>query len=332
MRWMKLCRAAGALLSLLALTWAAPVAIADEAPAGAADGPPPVHRLSGVVLTPDGQPAAGAHVVLALHGKSVLYVRVGSVEEGEEAATDVAAWGDERRVLGFFRARNGATAVETTTDAEGRFKLERFESMKGTYSLGAAHPTHGLIIMRDVVPAKHEAEPLTVNLRQPARIAVRQDATGARDGDALFVNVGVTPMFDNEHANVYLYCSLPRSADDGVVVSGPLPAGEDYEVTADLPRRDLAYSPVAARRVVKGVPGATLDVSLKPDGATALAGTVSGLDGRPMPDVNVLVKIADTGLTVGALTDAEGRYALAGLPAGRHKVELERHLMRTAPG
>jgi Carboxypeptidase regulatory-like domain len=63
--------------------------------------------------------------------------------------------------------------------------------------------------------------------------------------------------------------------------------------------------------------------------SAAAVGTVSDPQGRPVPEVAVVARNADTGLTRHTSTAGDGRYWLAGLPPGRYELEAAKAGFRT---
>lgn len=57
--------------------------------------------------------------------------------------------------------------------------------------------------------------------------------------------------------------------------------------------------------------------------AGAIVGVVSDTQGGVLPGVTLTARNADTGMTRTAVTDADGKYRLAGLPPGRYEVRTE---------
>lgn len=112
----------------------------------------------------------------------------------------------------------------------------------------------------------------------------------------------------------YAICGLP---DDRVIVSADSGASRtgllEVEVpTRSLVRRDLSIAGPAAAVATPAdsTPGAPKTTVLR--GTARLTGTVRRPDGHPMSGARVSV----WGSGLSATTDAEGRFALSGLPAG----------------
>jgi hypothetical protein len=54
-----------------------------------------------------------------------------------------------------------------------------------------------------------------------------------------------------------------------------------------------------------------------------LSGTVTDSSGKPAPNVKVTAKNSETGASMEARTDAEGRYSFSNLPRGNYEISLE---------
>jgi len=121
----------------------------------------------------------------------------------------------------------------------------------------------------------------------------------------------------------FALCGIPT--DLPVVVTATSGAASSGDVELHVPplgmltrdlhvaRPDTAAPPTPARRPRRG---AAAPAPLR-RGTARLAGRVLGTDGRPVASAQVLVHgtgLADT-------TDADGTFALAGLPAGSHTLE-----------
>jgi len=341
----------GLLLSWIAVTLGAEPAqqTAGVAPA-AADRPAarvPLNRLEGLVVSKqDGRPLADVSVAMAHAERAWIYFG-----EGDGLGT----YGPEEKVLFFFTKRNGRTACEARTDGQGRFALEGFTTPDQPYTVAVAHEKHGADFVTGVVPKDYADKPLRIELDQPAYIRTERPERSPEAKRWEYVNLSLVPESKpagspstgtaedeagEERApavNVYFWNSGGYGLDDSGEQSekarwGPLPPGHTYRLTRQV-YGQWAYAPTLYQRDVKVAPGQTVDVALKPEGGIKLRGRVTGLDGQPLPHVNVMVKVgADGAVVVGTVSDEQGAYEVSGVPPGRHTIELLRHARRTAPG
>jgi hypothetical protein len=295
----------------------------------------PINRLRGVVVTKkDGRPVAGATVALAHARKARLTF------DAEGALT---AYGESERVLFFLPKRNGETAVDAQTDAQGRFELKRFTAPGDEYQLAVGGP-RGAALLK-VVPAEYAGRELRIELDEPSYLRVPQRRIGT-DGRYSYVAIGLEPdgprpadaREDEPVSRVHVvlpyggWGQAPKKEDE-LIEAGPLPPGHRYRLVVHSSAQELPYWATVLERVVRLPPGQTVDALLKPGEGATLSGCVTGMDERPLANVNVLVKVGEPAeLVVGDLTDKHGRYQIAGVPPGQHKLELLRYAIRTAPG
>ena len=62
-------------------------------------------------------------------------------------------------------------------------------------------------------------------------------------------------------------------------------------------------------------------------------GIVRGPKGKPLSGVSVVATtVAEPHLSVGAVTDKSGKYALRGMPPGDYTLDAKRWIIRTGPG
>ncbi len=302
----------------------------------------PIHRLEGTVVSKaDGQPIAGAKVVLAS-------VETGSLLLGPRG--ELSGSGDEETVLFFFSKRNGKSYCEATTGADGRFTLERFRDPGSRYVIAAAHAERGVAVM-PVIPGEHAGKSLRIDIEPAAFLEVTGGlitynplAAEKKEIETYATIRLVGPLgrgpgpADSELPNTVWINAWDFSEDgwDGTARAGervgPLPPGWRYRVTSSAFGPGLAYSPIIFECEVALAAGSVARVEM-PHGGTRFAGRVSGSDGAPLTGVNVLLRSkANAGFVLGTITDTDGRYAIASAPAGEHDVELVRHAARTGPG
>jgi hypothetical protein len=91
-----------------------------------------------------------------------------------------------------------------------------------------------------------------------------------------------------------------------------------FAVTVDVPERFYGESATASIELRDARACADVELRIAPDGR--LAGRVVDSEGRPLPGLTVEMSTTNPAQTRVAVTDRDGRYAVARLPAGRFVV------------
>lgn len=303
--------------------------------------------------TPEVPPAAdavverGTVVGIVIDGESghpVPHARIG-IAGGE----GLLILGPDGRLTvpggGLLRAEDGKplgrTAIATRTDRNGRFRLEDLAYPEEQHVLIALGRSQYAALYTDVVPARLGSETLRVELRPSAALRVKLPRTLAppewRPGGTLRLGLGTAESVGADSAAPGAGGSIWfEQVDDDRWFEYPLvPAGQTYQFVGRGTPPEYSYAPLLYAELLTPQPGEKIERLFR-DGVTGtkLSGRVLGTDGMGMAQVNVTVTVGgEQGTTTyGTLTDREGRYTFAGLPAGRHRVELRRHRARTAPG
>lgn len=250
--------------------------------------------VTGVVVTPDGQPLADAGVA-------------------HQPSTDLPMIGDMATQLGPDHLA-AIAADGARTDAEGRFRLGGLDD-DGEFLVVAAHPRFAAGITRGVRMGDHDVK---VAL-QPLG-GLRGRALAAEDGRPL-TTFTVTLLRTS-----FLVLRMPQrqstienAADGSFELSTLSPGAYTLQLSAEG-RSDTTKD-------IDVKPG-TLDVGdLQLPQAAAIAGTVRDEHGSPVPFASVRRRqgaLADNpmmamfgGGSAQAYTDAQGRFRLAPLPPGR---------------
>lgn len=296
--------------------------------------PKPLNTLKGVVVSQkDGAPLANVKVVLAHAEDAYIYFE----EDG-----GLEAYGPSNTFLFFFTKRNGLTACQTRTDQEGRFTLQSFTKPSAEYNIAVADKRHGAALLTGLVPKEYEGRELRIEVAQPSYLRTDRVRYSPTDEQWSYVSVTLEPEGVEGQEKP---AEAPRVFFMGMGLwgfgeekgekakLGPLPGGRKYRVSLRRSTLKLPYWATIFERVVALEPGQTVEVPLKPEGGATVSGRVTALDGKPLKDVNVMVKVGtDAALVLGALTDKDGAYELAGVPTGKHELALLRHAVRTAPG
>lgn len=302
------------------------------------DEPPAKRVWQGIVVSRgDGQPVAGVPVVMAHGRKGYILFTEGSLD----------VHGEEEKILRFFAKRNARSFCVARTDHAGRFTFSEFGDPEGRWCVAAGDAEHGLALRLDVRPQDFASEPLRLELEPPAFINAKLPSAAAAELQ-LRVQVTLAPAAtpgaesppsvaeeasdDDVRDHVHFVPrSFGRSRPGQTERQGPFPAGYEYHVVVLGTNNRLPYSAALFRRAVHLEAGTTVDVALESAEGATVSGRITSSDDKPLADVNVYVKAGD-GLLIGALTDAEGKYDLRGVPAGTHELKLLRHAARKTPG
>lgn len=252
------------------------------------------------------------------------------------------------------------TALAAQTDARGRYRFDSLSAGRYLVtffhpvldSLGVSAPAHAV----DLAPEGTT----TADLAVPSALAIVTAVCGpaaTSSGTALALGVvrnadsgapipGATVMFGwveyayrqgtgierairsgsvfTDSAGSYRYCGVPGDALVAVqaAAGGRLSGPVELRVgDTRLAQLDLGISPTQGARVAEQLAGAEGVVETgAPGGTASVSGRVTGVDGRPLPDVTVVV----LGLDGTARTDADGEFRIASLRAGSHTIEARR--------
>ena len=304
-----------------------------------------LHMLSGVIVQKsDGTPLAGIQVVMA-HGEK------GYLEIGPRGRLDGRGEADEQPHV--FAQRNAKFFCDAFTDDQGRFTLRGFAAPDEEWNLAAGDGARGLVLQRRVIPSAYADKPLLIEIDSPADIIVQPPPPPADKSLEGSVGVALAPIAARPpgaeaadsppdrarepnatgESKIGFYASWRSDEDqDSPWHLGPFPPGFTYRITSYLYGRRLGYNPTLFERTVSLTPGVAATISLDSKDGGALSGRITDIEDKALADVNVMAKTRDgSGLVIGTLSDAEGRYVLSGVPPGTHTLELLRHVARTAP-
>ncbi len=283
-----------------------------------------VNRITGQVVDHNGNPVADARVgaanrklgYITYSGNGRLYV-----------------YGQNKRILLFFKAQNGSSSVEGVTDENGRFVLSNI--MDGPVNVAAAHPQHGVAFANNIDPLKDGTE-VKLTLSAPTFASGRVQGIPDQHysplmGDAAsqYKFARFTPVVPQKPADI-MYNISTTIGPDGRFRIGPLPPDVD-EWTLAFDRRARNYTatilsiPVTVSKLVEH----PIDIDLSK--GRKLAGVIRGPKDELLPDVSIST-IRSDGIRVGGVSDATGRYEIVGLDDGAYTLEAKRWARRTAPG
>lgn len=252
------------------------------------------------------------------------------------------------------------TALAAQTDHAGHYRFDSLSAGHYTVtffhpfldSLGVSAPSRVVTLSPDGTTTADLAVPTTLAIVEAVcgRGAPGASATLAlgivRDADSGVPIPGATVMFGwieyayrqgigierairsesviTDSAGTYRFCGVPEDALVAVqaAAGGRLSGPVELRVgDVRLAQLDLGISPTQGARVAEQLAGAEGAVeSGAPGGTASVSGRVSGVDGRPLHDVTVVV----LGLDGTARTDADGEFRIASLRAGSHTIEVRR--------
>ncbi|HNO77759.1 MAG TPA: hypothetical protein PKN33_06825 [Phycisphaerae bacterium] len=283
-----------------------------------------VNRIVGTVVDHDGHPVAGVQVGAA--NRKLGYITYSG--DGR-----LFVYGQDKRVLLFFKAQNGSSSVENVTDEQGRFVLSNI--MDGPVNVAAAHPQHGVAFINNIDPLKDGSE-VKLTLAAPIFASGRVQGVPAQHyspmpGDAAnqYKYARFTPVAPQTPDDIMYNISI-TIGPDGRFQAGPLPPDID-KWTLAFDRRARNYSatileiPVTISKLTEH----PIDIDLTK--GKKLAGAIRGPEDELLPDVSISTVRSD-GIRVGGVSDATGNYEIVGLDDGTYTLEAKRWARRTAPG
>lgn len=277
-------------------------------------------QLAGRVLDSTGKPAANVHVVAGEVGHaSVFYT---TPKEMMVATPGIAA------------PENARWSFDVRTDGEGKFAVTGLAA--GEFGIVAATESEIVVARARVADG---GTPLELRLERGARVRFAVNALDFDPSKHLvelrsartFENVQLLPKLQPFTAGELERLQLAEAEHGWSFESFPLPRGtnwrafgselvvaQDYRGTVfDLPAAADALT-VFDRRAQTG-PG--------------VFGSVLGPDGAPLANVSVVARSRTTPVEeIGDVTDARGRYGLAGLRPGTWDVVARRWVLRELAG
>lgn len=315
------------------LAWLGTFVVFAASPAPAQTERAQLNTLRGVVVSKlDGKPVADLPVVMAHAARGSLTLR----------PDEIAASGEELATGETFARRNARAFCDAVSGPDGSFTLRSFGAPDERWMIAAGDAARGFFLRMDVIPKDYAETPLRIELETPAFLVARKPAAPENESFrasidlALLAASGDGPPAAQDacgtgdtHVYVHAWPADPNAADWRL---GPLPPGFSYRVARTIWSPELRYTITLFERVVRLAPGANEAVVLEAGPGATLTGRLTDTKGRPLANVNVLARLEGPGgVTIGGLSDEDGRYTLRGLPPGRHTLELLRHAKPTAP-
>lgn len=324
-------------------------------PAATADDQPPSLR-GVVVLRADGKPVAGATVSVFNPKKFQAFIYESSAIQLNDISRSWGPNGPEP----IDQPRKPESG-ETTTDDNGRFTIPELEPGDG-YQLIVSDAENGFAHRTDIrIPpataiisqagatsepnaasaAKPDPSELKIEMGGPAYVEVEVDPTMLADGGRYRVSastgqMGVRWVDGNgrttfEEPQLSYKCSAALPADQRVRI-GPIPPGRRINLELQLTgRRPGGPGVVVQKRTISLTSGETSQVSFAPGQGAALVGRITSPSGEPVAGARIAcVRLDDSESngafnsmgSAGGLTNAEGRYRVAGIEPGRYRVQV----------
>ncbi|MHC5210608.1 MAG: carboxypeptidase regulatory-like domain-containing protein [Planctomycetota bacterium] len=281
----------------------------------------PIPSAGGVALVdPSGLPPSEAPV-----GRGVLRILARWATSGEpapEVALEVTAWNEPDReartrsvrtgadgIVGFHGVAAGLVTVDVPRGGEASIEVPADEAVELEVAVSDDLLVRGLVLDAAGHPAPRASLWVSIHPSTEARYPRNWEP----DSDELPPRLEpVEGPVDTEHGRI----AARTDAAGRFVIKGLAPG----QGIAALDER-AAPSPLA---VLEETETFTLDVTLTlgPPGA-AVEGRVVDVAGSPVADAQVVVRPPDPGMSpvVRVLSDADGRFAVSGLPAGALTVE-----------
>ncbi len=283
-----------------------------------------VNQIKGKVVDQNGNPVAGVQVGAA--SRSLGYINYSG--NGR-----LYVYGQSKRILLLFKAQNGGSSAESTTDASGRFILTNI--MDGPVNLAAAHPQHGVAFINNIDPVNDGNEVL-LTLTEPNFATGRVRGIPDQNHSILMGEAArqysfarFTPV-EPQKANDISYNISTAIGPDGNFRIGPLPEGiDDWVLAFDRRARNYSATVLEIPVTVSKLSEHPVDVDLTE--GHKLAGIIRGPKNEFLPDVSISTMRSD-GIRVGTVTDHLGKFEIAGLQDGNFELKAERWARRTAPG
>jgi RNA polymerase sigma factor (sigma-70 family) len=261
----------------------------------------------------------------AAHASATASVIAGRVITSDEKPVAAA------RVM-FIHTLENATRIvgESTSDSDGNFQFAAAQN-QGRFVL--VHADGFGLTAAAISPEHSPDEPMEVVMLPPTDLHVKL----ILPDDKPAAGVSVSPKYIRAQPpdfsmSVYWILELPAEIaekytattdDRGMCVISGLPA----EGSTSLQTRDERIAQVTSGRAVNlGDPQATREWLIRVHPGGGFRGRVIGADGKPAAGMRVAAQTTNESLLHGwddDITDADGRYHLKQLPAGKYNVALD---------
>jgi protocatechuate 3,4-dioxygenase beta subunit len=269
------------------------------------------------VLDYEGDPVADATVAIADSAKGRIS------KFGTDGLFAYCASPQQEEFSWFSVQQDPPRAGQATTGDRGSCSIHNIEP--GSYNVVASHKDKGVAIMKDVTFEKGGG-PVEIALDKPAYVKGR--IKGLKAARRSFYSLAPKDM--PEHVDIQYPITL---GEGGRFRVGPLFKADNWALSLAEYVEQQGYAATVLTAPVRVRTGRTTRLTVDLTEGSTFAGEVRGPKDEALSGVSVLASAADdSGWAYGAVTDADGKYAIKGLPDGDFKLEMKRHAKRTAPG
>jgi peroxiredoxin len=275
--------------------------------------PNAAHLRGKVIDAERGNPVAGARIAIAhLESAYIYFANAGDINPIAERFGP-----DESSDPMSPHARTGRT------DEQGNFYFDKLAA--GEFGLVIGHPQKGVAVLS--VVASPEDKISEVKLDKPTTVQGRLRNLKL-DSTRNYVNI------ECESPMAWLTLSVRLNVDgEGRFDSGPLPAMGRWSLVEWEWELNNAYTGTVFKIPVDLKPHASTSMDIDVGHGRILRGKVVGPKGEPLSYAAVMARSSNrNGQERGAITGADGSFAIEGLSEGSYQLAVDRWRLRKTPG